>query len=185
MQVTEADLLSFVQSCHQSYVEREIIPTEKAHSPVPKCLGGTKTVLLTSRDHAIHDVLQTECYEYGTFTGWYLSELEGTEWETRALKALKLTCSNAGTHTPMGQIAKEKQLGIHNPIYDSVQIEWKVKGGKTPASEKQKSIARQNAQKRNSQVWECSVTGAKMNAGNLTQYQRARGIDTSLRMQIS
>lgn len=183
--VTETTLVEFVQTCHEQYAERGIVPTEEAHSPLPKSLGGINKVLLTRRDHAIHDLLQTECYQHGTFTGWYFNELKGTEWENRAKRALKLTCSRAGSRTPMGQISKNKQLGIHNPVYALVQRDWKVKGGKTPASETQKRIASENAKKRNAQVWECLETGVRMNAGNLTQYQRARGIDTSLRLRIS
>jgi hypothetical protein len=33
---------------------------EDAHYPVPECLGGTETVRLWSRDHAVHGVLQSE-----------------------------------------------------------------------------------------------------------------------------
>ena len=36
-----------------------------------------------------------------------------------------------------------------------------------------------------SQRWKCVETGFITNAGNLTQYQKARGIDTSLRERIS
>ena len=35
-----------------------------------------------------------------------------------------------------------------------------------------------------SQRWECLETGFITNAGNLTKYQRARGIDTSKRKRI-
>jgi hypothetical protein len=38
--------------------------------------------------------------------------------------------------------------------------------------------------KTNSQRWECLETGFITNPGNLTQYQRARGIDTSKRKRI-
>ena len=39
--------------------------------------------------------------------------------------------------------------------------------------------------KTNLQKWECIETGFVTNAGNLTQYQRRRGIDTSKRRRIS
>lgn len=184
MSITEIDLIDFVRHCQDRYSDLGIAPTEQAHSPLPKCLGGNNVVLLTKRDHAIHDILQTECYQRGTFTGWYMSELRGTEWEDRAIRALKLTCSHAGSHTPMGRIAVEQQLGFLDPRYSGQVRDWKVKGGKTSASDLQKQIARENAKKRNAQVWECLETGARMNAGNLTQYQRAKGIDTTRRVRI-
>ena len=37
----------------------------------------------------------------------------------------------------------------------------------------------------NSQKWECLETGFITNPGNLTKYQKARGIDTSKRKRIS
>ena len=39
--------------------------------------------------------------------------------------------------------------------------------------------------KTNSQRWMCLETGFITSAGNLVQYQRARGIDTSKRKRIS
>lgn len=182
--VTEADLVEYVSLCRDRYTANSIVPTEEAHSPLPKCLGGTDVVLLTKRDHAIHDVLQTECFQYGTFTGWYLSELVGTEWEARAKEALRMTCSQAGSCTTAGLLSVSEQTGIHNPKYDDVRRDWKVLGGKTPASDLQKQGASNRAKKRNAQVWECLETRARMNAGNLTQYQRARGIDTTRRVRI-
>jgi len=39
--------------------------------------------------------------------------------------------------------------------------------------------------KTNAQKWLCLETGFITNSGNLTQYQRARGIDTSKRKRIA
>jgi len=36
-----------------------------------------------------------------------------------------------------------------------------------------------------SQKWQCTETGFITNAGNLSQYQKARGIDTSKRIRLS
>ena len=41
------------------------------------------------------------------------------------------------------------------------------------------------AEKINSQQWQCLVTGKITNPGALTRWQRARGIDTSLRVRLS
>ena len=43
----------------------------------------------------------------------------------------------------------------------------------------------ENTKKANYQRWECLETGFITNAGNLAQYQRTRGIDTSKRKRIS
>jgi hypothetical protein len=49
-----------------------------------------------------------------------------------------------------------------------------------------KSItATSNAQKTNSQRWQCLVTGKVTNAGALTRWQKSRNIDTSLRVRLS
>jgi len=52
-------------------------------------------------------------------------------------------------------------------------------------SSKEKSKAgRKGAISLNSQKWKCLETGFITNPGNLTQYQRARGIDTSKRVRV-
>jgi hypothetical protein len=42
-----------------------------------------------------------------------------------------------------------------------------------------------NGKKTSSQKWQCTETGFITNAGNLTHYQKARGIDTSNRVRLS
>jgi hypothetical protein len=49
----------------------------------------------------------------------------------------------------------------------------------------QSILGKRGAKKTNSQKWKCTETGFISNPGNLTQYQRARGIDTSKREKIS
>ena len=43
---------------------------------------------------------------------------------------------------------------------------------------------RKMAEKSNKQKWECLVTGKISNSGGLTSHQKARGIDTSLRVRL-
>jgi hypothetical protein len=52
-------------------------------------------------------------------------------------------------------------------------------------SEFQSELGKRGAKKTNSQKWKCTETGFITNPGNLTQYQRARGIDTSNRIRLS
>jgi hypothetical protein len=49
----------------------------------------------------------------------------------------------------------------------------------------QSRLGKRGAKKTNSQKWKCTETGFITNPGNLTQYQRARGIDTSNRIRLS
>lgn len=49
----------------------------------------------------------------------------------------------------------------------------------------QSTLGKRGAKKTNSQKWKCTETGFITNPGNLTQYQRARGIDTSKRIRVS
>ena len=48
----------------------------------------------------------------------------------------------------------------------------------------QSNLGKRGAIKTNQQKWKCLETGFITNPGNLTQYQKARGIDTSKRIKI-
>jgi hypothetical protein len=56
-------------------------------------------------------------------------------------------------------------------------------------SEERRSLLKENGEKTsaklNSQKWKCLVTGKISTAGPLTRYQNKRGIDTSLRIEVS
>ena len=60
----------------------------------------------------------------------------------------------------------------------------KKNGKKTMTADRAAEFGRTNAQNTNSQKWECLVTGKVSNPGNLTNWQKARGIDTSLRRRL-
>ena len=140
--------MDFVRHCQDRYFDLGVEPTEEAHSPLPKCMGGTETVLLTRQDHAKHDVLQTECYQKGCFSGWYLNLLVGTDWEERAKAALKVTTTYAGKQTNTGKSAVERQLGIHDPKHSGLRKKWGQINGKLPASSLQKQTASKTAKGR-------------------------------------
>ena len=76
--------------------------------------------------------------------------------------------------------------------------EARLRGAKAPASPKQKAVAKKQGDKnvREGLVskagkigaairWRCTVTGFENNAGGLTRYQNARGIDTSNRVKLN
>jgi hypothetical protein len=93
-------------------------------------------------------------------------------------------CKKAGIKT------KNLSLGIHG-LSKEEQIKNASKGGMKlkeigmgihALTPEQRS---ENSKKAASQKWMCLETGHISNAGGLTSYQRARGIDTSLRERIS
>ena len=67
-----------------------------------------------------------------------------------------------------GNKVKELGIGIHAQTPEQ-RIENSKKGGAISGNQK----------------WKCLETGFIMNAGNLTKYQRERGIDTSQRVRVS
>jgi hypothetical protein len=70
------------------------------------------------------------------------------------------------------------QLSKSTPEQRS-EISRKSQASRTP--EQRSEIGRKGS----NQKWQCTVTGFITNAGNLSKYQRARGIDTSNRIRIS
>jgi general stress protein YciG len=67
-----------------------------------------------------------------------------------------------------GKLTYELGIGIHSQTPEQ-RSEGGKKGGAISANQK----------------WKCLETGFITNAGNLTKYQRARGIDTSQRVRVS
>jgi hypothetical protein len=74
----------FVEGCFRYYAENDYQQGnpedgkwEIAHYPVPKCKGGTETILLLREHHAIQGVLQSEEFEHPCIGYWeqdYLPE---------------------------------------------------------------------------------------------------------------
>ncbi len=81
------------------------------------------------------------------------------------------------------------------------QMEGRARGGRHPANQKTKDAVRQTglsnrgrkhktthnnqAKVTNSQKWECLVTGKITTSGALSNYQKHRGIDVTLRKRVS
>ena len=80
--VTLKDLDNFVRDCHLDYAAAGIevgnpsYEWDEAHHPEPGCLGGTKTVPLLRKDHAVHGVLQSEVFQHPCIYGWEATYLE-------------------------------------------------------------------------------------------------------------
>ena len=74
----------WVYSCYAYYLENYIEPGnpedgewQDCHWPVPKCKGGTKTILLLKEHHAVHGVLQSEEWQTPCIWGWEKAYLTG------------------------------------------------------------------------------------------------------------
>ena len=74
----------FVEGCYNWYCEADLQPGnpedgvwEEAHYPVPKCKGGTETILLLQGHHAIQGVIQSEELQWKCIFGWEKKYLSG------------------------------------------------------------------------------------------------------------
>ena len=74
----------FVEGCLNYYREADLQPGnpedgnwDEAHYPVPKCKGGTETVLLLKEHHAVQGVLQSEEFQWRCFFDWEKNYLSG------------------------------------------------------------------------------------------------------------
>jgi hypothetical protein len=97
-----------------------------------------------------------------------------------------------------GKKLKELGLGVHKRTKEQIKKDSR-KGGKKGGkkikelgvgifeltSKQLSENGKKGGKKSSSQKWKCLETGFITNPGNLTKYQRARGIDTSKRVRIS
>lgn len=78
----------FVEGCLAQYEEIYLQPGNpedgewhECHYPKPKCLGGTETVFLLKKHHAVQGVLQSEEYQHPCIYGWEKAFLQGETLE--------------------------------------------------------------------------------------------------------
>jgi hypothetical protein len=89
-----------------------------------------------------------------------------------------------------GQKTYEMRVGVHGRTKEQMSIDGKKRGQKTyelgiGIHAQTPKERRELAKKAAAQKWLCLETGFITNAGNLTQYQRARNINTSKRVRLS
>ena len=123
--------------------------------------GGEKTKQLGIGVHARTKEQMTEDGKKGGKIVGEMHKKNGTAIFGRSMDQHSLDSKKGG------QRAKDLGLGIH---------------GLTPEQQTQRS--KKAAQITTAQKWECLETGFITNAGCLSQYQRARGIDTSKRKRL-
>ena len=89
----------FVEGCYNWYREADLQPGnpedgdwDEAHYPVPKCKGGTETILLLKEHHAVQGVIQSEELQWRCIWGWEEKYLEGeylelfNKWMSEGMK---------------------------------------------------------------------------------------------------
>ena len=74
----------FVEGCYNWYREADLQPGnpedgqwDEAHYPVPKCKGGTETILLLREHHAVQGVIQSEELQWRCIFNWERKYLSG------------------------------------------------------------------------------------------------------------
>jgi hypothetical protein len=124
----------------------------------------------------IHSLSKEEVINIGRMGGTQTKNLKkgifALSKEQRSLNSKKGICKLTKECRSLGgkkmaEINRQNNTGIY-----SMTSEEKSKAGK------------KGAKTTNSQKWKCLETGFITSPGNLTQYQRARGIDTSKRIRI-
>ena len=89
----------FVEGCYNWYREADLQPGnpedgdwEEAHYPVPKCKGGTETILLLKEHHAVQGVIQSEELQWRCIFSWEEKYLSGeylelfNKWMSEGMK---------------------------------------------------------------------------------------------------
>lgn len=218
----------FVRWCEDHYFDNRLEPGnpchgdwESCHYPVPKCLGGSNTVLLLKEHHAIQGVLQSEECNHPCIWGWEKSYLEaeilslwrkwmgvkaipaiirwkGLPREEKAELCRKGALSQtreqkqAGGRAAMAKLPPEEKESRYLAMKKAMNSEKESKRSKKAAQttlEKDPNyfhkMGKKMAKKINSRRVRCLVTGKISTPGPLTRYQTARGIDPSLREEIT
>lgn len=207
--------LVFLQRCEETNQAAGLDPNHdnlEWNHTLPQCLFGDQPFgqWLTLRQHALASCLQTLAFKKVCFHGkhkefvpdwlWELAK-EASFWERTEW------CSTAGK--------KAKELGRGAASATSEQLsEWAHKGGTVAAQRRTSAFfkegapvqrlggkrtqelgvglfsqseedLRANGRKTTSQRWRCLVTGHVSTPGGLSRWQKARGLDTSLRERLS
>jgi len=204
----------FVADCLSKYWFTDIPADqqwEAAHFPLPQCSGEDDTVLLWSADHTVQGLLQSvelnhKCFYHAAnskdllnlekYYPEYLPLFAQLKSQFSRQQGKKTAELKVGWHAPgmqskagkiggkiggkiSGKKSAELKLGVHARTTEQRAADGK-KGGK-----KGGKIGGKKAGKITSaQQWQCIITGHISNPGGLSTYQNARGIDTSLRIQL-
>lgn len=163
---------------------------EKAHHPLPQCLGGTEVVKLWARDHAVHGALQSE--ECGhpclTHKNWhrdrefvlvyypeFLPLLE--KWQQKlvsyAASCVSLEASVKGGHAGI-KAQKERKVGWFGDYINSeLRQQTCARGGAT------------GGPKTTSQVWISLHDGYLGSPPSVGKHNKSVGVPGSFKVRLS
>ena len=155
----------FIEGCYNWYREADLQPGnpddgewQECHYPLPKCLGGTETILLLKEHHAVQGILQSEELNRPCIFGWekdFLGELHLSLWQKwmkiKGQKMVEYRTSTEFRHTDESrERIRKAKVGRNNPMY-----------GKTHSKESRNKIGNSACGKR----WWVSESGT-------TKFQR-------------
>ena len=203
----------FVDDCLAKY-RWEPIPSdqkwEEAHFPIPDCLGGEDTVMLWSADHTVQGLLQSveldqlcfyykankkDLYNLETHYPEYLPLFQQLKSQFSRRLGKKTFELGVGVHAPGVRSAGGKKAAVTNQA-NSTSIfapGMQSAGGKKSvelklgchAPGRQSAGGKKGGKIVGNQRWQCLVTGHITTPGPLSRYQKARGIDTKLRVKLN
>jgi general stress protein YciG len=196
----------FVAGCLAFYAETEATPEpgwQKAHYPTPKHLGGEKVVWLTFDHHQEQGLLQSEEYQCVCFHNGEAKKFLNRNptrldlWEIydkwkKCNGKTNVVAMNDHPNTIAARIENgSKQAIINFPaekLKENGRKGGKKTGKKNAVANFTPEVINENGKRQaaatNVQRWQCLVTGHVNNPGSLTHYQKARGIDTALRVRL-
>ncbi len=172
----------YVEGCLQFYEDALLTPEpgwHRCHYPIPKRLGGSDWVWLLPEHHAFLGVLQSEEFQTPCLGQWEHHHLTGDfyslarHWQkVQREEALGPDGRLKGTQNRDRESFVQAGKAAYPRWKDKVTFESCSKGGKA------------GAKTQHAQRWKCLVTGYITTPGPLSRYQKTRGIDTSLRVQV-
>lgn len=176
----------FIQCCMDKYLFTDIPADqqwEAAHFPLPRCSGEDDTVQLWSADHTVQGLLQSIEFDHQCFHGYrnkHDTDLLTAYWPVYLplFKQLKLRFNSRGGKI-VGKKHAENKTGVCGRSAEQMTADGKKGGIKAGKKGGKKGAPVQHAQR-----WQCLVTDYISTPCGLSNYQKARGIDTSLRERV-
>jgi hypothetical protein len=185
--------VAYVHHCVENNKKHDIDPhhyeMEWNHF-LPQCLFGDWPVgqWLTLRQHAISSALQTLAFRHNCLCGFHKKYLPDelirlvwpyyVESKQKWLSSLRSKVDHRGRSIPTVRALEV----IHSDKNEEGKSKHAVKAAKeshkVKNAEGKSQRAVEHATRVNAQKWQCLTTGFISNPGNLTRYQKAKGLST-------
>jgi hypothetical protein len=195
------DQHEWVRDCQARYEEQGLIPGnpddgewEVCHCPKPKWAGGIETIWLLHKDHQVQGLLQSEEYSRCCFYNPDVKSFLDNSWcqDWFYLYSLYEEWSDYHSRGNLAKVPKDVLVANGKTNIAKMPRETRVANGKATGPANGKAAAETNllpncsanAKNTNSQQWRCLVTGHFSSPGSLSMYQKARGINTKLRVRV-